>query len=152
MNRMDYNALIAFFDEYNAHYKSFLKFEYSKLDMINKDEIEKLSASLSSEQAFIMKTNSLEKQRLALLGSDNSKTFEQIVNDAPDEYKARLDEQRRTLSELIYKIKEINDTANIIVSERLKKIRSVTGELDTYNINGSVRKESASASTMFKNA
>jgi len=34
----------------------------------------------------------------------------------------------------------------------LKKIRSVTGELDTYNINGSVRKESASASTMFKNA
>ncbi len=152
MNRMDYNALIAFFDEYNAHYKSFLKFEYSKLDMINKDEIEKLSASLSSEQAFIMKTNSLEKQRLALLGADNSKTFEQIVNDAPDEYKARLDEQRRTLSELIYKIKEINDTANIIVSERLKKIRSVTGELDTYNINGSVRKESASASTMFKNA
>ena len=152
MNRMDYNALIAFFDEYNAHYKSFLKFEYSKLDMINKDEIEKLSASLSSEQAFIMKTNSLEKQRLALLGADNSKTFEQIVNDAPDEYKARLDEQRRTLSELIYKIKEINDTANIRVSERLKKIRSVTGELDTYNINGSVRKESASASTMFKNA
>jgi len=152
MNRMDYNALIAFFDEYNAHYKSFLKFEYSKLDMINKDEIEKLSASLSSEQAFIMKTNSLEKQRLALLGADNSKSFEQIVNDAPDEYKARLDEQRRTLSELIYKIKEINDTANIIVSERLKKIRSVTGELDTYNINGSVRKESASASTMFKNA
>ena len=152
MNRMDYNALIAFFDEYNAHYKSFLKFEYSKLDMINKDEIEKLSASLSSEQAFIMKTNSLEKQRLALLGADNSKTFEQIVNDAPDEYKVRLDEQRRTLSELIYKIKEINDTANIIVSERLKKIRSVTGELDTYNINGSVRKESASASTMFKNA
>lgn len=152
MNRMDYNALIAFFDEYNAHYRSFLKFEYSKLDMINKDEIEKLSASLSSEQAFIMKTNSLEKQRLALLGADNSKTFEQIVNDAPDEYKARLDEQRRTLSELIYKIKEINDTANIIVSERLKKIRSVTGELDTYNINGSVRKESASASTMFKNA
>lgn len=152
MNRMDYNALIAFFDEYNAHYKSFLKFEYSKLDMINKDEIEKLSASLSSEQAFIMKTNSLEKQRLALLGADNSKTFEQIVNDAPDEYKVRLDEQRRTLSELIYKIKEINDTANIIVSDRLKKIRSVTGELDTYNINGSVRKESASASTMFKNA
>ena len=152
MNRMDYNALIAFFDEYNAHYKSFLKFEYSKLDMINKDEIEKLSASLSSEQAFIMKTNSLEKQRLALLGADNSKTFEQIVNDAPDEYKARLDEQRRTLSELIYKIKEINDTANIRVSERLKTIRSVTGELDTYNINGSVRKESASASTMFKNA
>ena len=133
---MDYKALIAFFDEYNAHYRSFLKFEYSKMDMLNKNEIEKLSASLSAEQAFIMKSNALEKQRLALLGDNSSKTFEQIVSEAPEEYK----------------IKEINDTANIIVSERLKKIRSTVGELDTYNGKGAVRKESAAGSKIFTNA
>ena len=149
---MDYNALIAFFDEYNAHYKSFLKYEYSKMDMLNKGDIEGLSASLSSEQAFIMKSNALEKQRLSLLGKDNTKTFEQIVSEAPEEYKARLDEQRVSLSEMIYKIKEINDTANIIVSERLKKIRSAVGELDTYNGKGSVKKESSTGSTILNNA
>lgn len=149
---MDYNALIAFFDEYNAHYKSFLKFEYSKMDMLNKGEIEELSASLPAEQAFIMKSNSLEKQRLALLGENNTKTFEQIISEAPEEYKARLDEQRVSLSEMVYKIKEINDTANIIVSERLKKIRSTVGELDTYNGKGTVKKESAAGSTIFTNA
>lgn len=149
---MDYNALIAFFDEYNAHFRSFLKFEYSKMDMLNKGDIEELSASLSTEQAFIMKSNSLEKQRLALLGDNNTKTFEQIVSEAPEEYKSRLDEQRISLSEMIYKIKELNDTANIIVSERLKKIRSTVGELDTYNGRGAVKKESAAGSTILTNA
>ncbi|MBP0957060.1 MAG: flagellar export chaperone FlgN [Oscillospiraceae bacterium] len=149
---MDYNALIAFFDEYNAHFRSFLKFEYSKMDMLNKGDIEELSASLSTEQAFIMKSNSLEKQRLALLGNNNTKTFEQIVSEAPEEYKSRLDEQRISLSEMIYKIKELNDTANIIVSERLKKIRSTVGELDTYNGRGAVKKESAAGSTILTNA
>lgn len=149
---MDYNALITFFDEYNAHFRSFLKFEYSKMDMLNKGDIEELSASLSTEQAFIMKSNSLEKQRLALLGENSTKTFEQIVNEAPEEYKARLDGQRVSLSEMIYKIKEINDTANIIVSERLKKIRSTVGELDTYNGRGAVKKESAAGSTILTNA
>lgn len=149
---MDYNALITFFDEYNAHFRSFLKFEYSKMDMLNKGNIEELSASLSTEQAFIMKSNSLEKQRFALLGDNKDKTFEQIVSEAPEEYRSRLDEQRISLSEMIYKIKEINDTANIIVSERLKKIRSTVGELDTYNDKGAVKKESATGSTIFKNA
>lgn len=149
---MDYNALVDFFDEYNAHFRSFLKFEYSKMDMLNKGDIEELSASLSTEQAFIMKSNSLEKQRFALLGESRDKTFEQIVSEAPEEYKSRLDEQRISLSEMIYKIKELNDTANIIVSERLKKIRSTVGELDTYNGRGAVKKESAAGSTILTNA
>lgn len=148
---MDYPALIAFFDEYNAHYRSFLKFEYSKMDMINKDEIEKLSASLSTEQAFIMKGNTLENARIKLLGNER-KTFAEIIEGAPTEYKAALEERYKTLSEMVYKIKELNDTANIIVTERLKKIRAKTGELDTYNGKGSVRKESAVGSTMFTNA
>lgn len=152
IHAMDYPALIAFFDEYNAHYRSFLKFEYSKMNMINKDEIEKLSASLSTEQAFIMKSNTLENARIKLLGGERSKTFPQIIEEAPQEYKTPLEERYKTLSEMVFKIKEINDTANIIVSERLKKIRSVTGELDTYNMKGDVKKETASGSTMSANA
>ncbi len=147
---MDYPQIIAFFDEYNAHYRSFLKFEYSKMNMINKDEIEKLSQSLSTEQALIMKSNTLESRRVKLLGS--SKTFADIIAEAPDEYKAPLEERYRALSEMVYKIKEINDTANIIVTERLKKIRSRTGELDTYDGRGGLHKESAVSSSMNTNA
>ncbi|MGN1101806.1 MAG: hypothetical protein ACI4RG_06405, partial [Huintestinicola sp.] len=75
-----------------------------------------------------------------------------IVSEAPEEYKSRLDEQRISLSEMVYKIKELNDTANIIVSERLKKIRSTVGELDTYNGKGAVKKDGAVNSTILTNA
>ncbi|MCM1577906.1 MAG: flagellar protein FlgN [Ruminococcus sp.] len=147
---MDYPALIAFFDEYNAHFRNFLKFEYGKMDMLHKGEIEKLSNSLSAEQAFIMKSSSLEKRRIGLTG-DNV-TFADIVESAPEEYKSALDERYKALSEMVLKIKEINDTANLIVTERLKRIRVHSGELDTYNGHGDVKKENAVTSTMSRNA
>ncbi|MCM1522974.1 MAG: flagellar protein FlgN [Ruminococcus sp.] len=148
---MDYKKLIAFFDDYNAHYKGLLKFEYSKLDMINKDEIEKLSSSLSTEQAFIMKGNTLEAARIKLIGGEQ-KTFADIIKEAPEEYRAVLQKQYDELSETVLKIKELNDIANDIVTGRLQRIRSKVGELDTYNGKGKVTKESPLGSTMLKNA
>lgn len=147
----DYIKIIAFFDEYIAHYKDFLSFEYKKLDMINKDEIEKLSDSLSVEQALIMKTNSLEGKRERLLKDVEGKTFAELAESAPEEYREKLSAQHEELSYLIFKIKEINDTANIIVSERLKKIQRRTAELDVYDGKGSVRREHASRAAISKN-
>lgn len=148
---MDYKKLISFFNDYNAHFHSLLKFEYSKLDMINKDEIEKLSMSLSTEQAFIMKSNTLEAARIKLIGGEQ-KTFADIIKEAPEEYKPTLQKQYDDLSQTVMKIKELNDIANDIVTGRLQKIRGKTGELDTYNGKGKVTKESAFDSTMLKNA
>ncbi len=147
----DYNKIIAFFDEYIAHYREFLQFEYSKLDMINRDDIEKLSSSLSNEQALIMKTNSLESKRIKLLEGTNGKSFAEIAENAPGEFGRRLSEQHEELSALIFKIKEINDTANIIVSERLKKIQRKTAELDVYDGKGTVKHEHASKAAISKN-
>lgn len=148
---MDYPQIIAFFDEYNEHYRTFLKFEYSKMNMINKGEIEQLTQSLSKEQAFIMKSNTLEAKRISLMG--NNITFAELISGTPDEYRAALEERYTALSEMIYKIKEINDTANIIVTERLKKIRERSGSVSTYDGHGGVRKEnSAVRSTIMTNA
>ena len=79
---IDYFKLVRFFAEYTAHYKEFLEFEFKKLDMINNDKIEELSASLSVEQALIMKANSLENKRLAILGEDKDLTFKEIIDKA----------------------------------------------------------------------
>ncbi len=147
----DYRKIIAFFDEYIAHYKDFLSFEYKKADMINKDEIEKLSASLGTEQALIMKTNSLETKRMKLLEGIQGKTFDEVIAAAPQEYKERLSKQREEFSALVFRIKEINDAANVIVSERLKKIQRRTAELDVYDGKGSVRHEHAAKTAISKN-
>ena len=147
----EYNKIVAFFDEYIAHYRDFLKFEYSKADMINKGEIEKLSKSLSTEQALIMKTNSYEAKRLKLLEGVSGTSFAEIAENAPEEYRQRLSDQHRELSELVFKIKELNDMANIIVSERLKKIQNKTAELDVYDGRGSLKREHASRAAISKN-
>lgn len=147
----DYKKIVAFFDDYIAHYREFLRFEYQKLDMINKGQIEKLSDSLSIEQALIMKTNSMENKREKLLADAEGKTFGELAEGAPEEFSRRLDEQHKELSALIFKIKEINDTANVIVSERLKKIQKRTAELDVYDGKGSVRHENAAKIAISKN-
>lgn len=147
----DYKKLIVFFDEYIVHYREFLSFEYQKADMLNKNQIEKLSDSLSIEQALIMKTNSLEGKRERLLADTDGKTFAELIENAPEEFREKLSAQHEELSALIFKIKEINDTANIIVSERLKKIQRRTAELDVYDGKGSVRREHASRSAISKN-
>jgi len=147
----DYNAIVRFFDEYIAHYKKFLKFEYMKLDMINRDLIEQLSNSLSTEQAFIMKTNSLEAKREKLLKDTGDKTFAELAANAPPEFSPRLAKQHEELSEIIFKIKEINDCAGDIVNARLKKIQSMTAELDVYDGKGAVRHEHAVRAAISKN-
>lgn len=147
----DYNKIVVFFDEYIAHYKDFLKFEYSKLDMINKGEIEKLSNALSAEQAFIMKTNSYEAKRIKLLEGTEGTSFAELAENAPEEYRERLSAQHRELSEAVFKIKEINDIANSIVSEKLRKIQNRTAELDVYDGRGSVKREHASRAAISRN-
>ncbi len=146
----DYNKLIAFFDEYITHYKEFLQFEYLKLDMINNNQIEKLSKSLSTEQALIMKTNAYETKRVKLLEGMTG-TFAEIAANAPSEYSGRLTEQHKELSEIVFRIKELNDAANITVTERLKKIQRKTAELDVYDGKGTLKREHASRLAISKN-
>lgn len=148
---MDYAKIVAFFDEYTAHYKEFLDFEYQKADMIHNNEIEKLSKALATEQALIMKTNSYEGKRVKLLNDDPELTFENLIESSPEQFKKRLEEQHKKMTEMIFKIKEINDCANIIVTTRLKHIQKRTAELDTYNDKGALNRRSATKAAISVN-
>ncbi|MDE6594781.1 MAG: flagellar protein FlgN [Oscillospiraceae bacterium] len=146
----DYKEIIAFFDEYITHYKGFLKFEYAKADMINKGAVEQLSDALNTEQALIMKTNSMEARRMKLVeGCGN--TFNELIDGAPAEHQDKLKSQHEELSEIIYKIKELNDNAGAIVSARLKKIQKRTAELDVYDGKGTLKREHATKTAIFRN-
>lgn len=144
----DYFKLVRFFNEYIVHYKELLDFEYSKLDMINNDKIEELSRSLSKEQALIMKSNSMEKKRIEILGEDKDLTFKEIIEKAPISCKKRLEGQYEELSACVMKIKELNDLANVIITGRLKRVERMTTELDTYDGKGGVKTEHATRSAI----
>lgn len=144
----DYFKLVRFFNEYIVHYKELLDFEYSKLDMINNDKIEELSRSLSKEQALIMKSNSMEKKRIEILGDDKDLTFREIIEKAPISCKKRLEGQYEELSACVMKIKELNDLANVIITGRLKRVEGKTAELDTYDGKGGLKTEHATRSAI----
>lgn len=147
----DYKKITEFFDEYIEHYRAFLKFELAKASMINHGDIEQLSNSLPTEQALIMKTNVMEKKRLKLVEGAPGDTFAELAEKAPEEYSDRLKAQHSELSDLIYKIKDINDAAGAVVSARLKKIQRRTEELNVYDGKGSVKREHASKIAISKN-
>ncbi len=133
-----------------AHYNIFLTFEYAKADMIHTGAVAQLSDSLTTEQALIMKTNALEARRIKLVeGCGDS--FGELIDGAPQEHKERLKSQHRELSEIIYKIKELNDNAGVIVAERLKRIQKRTAELDVYDGKGALKREHATKAAIFRN-
>ena len=99
-----------------------------------------------------MKTNSYESKRLKLLAETNGASFSEITESAPEQYRGKLENQHKEMSELVFKIKEINDIANDIVTERLRRINSRVGEVDVYDGKGSVKREGAVRAAISKNA
>ena len=69
----DFHTFQNFMNEYNSHYRELLSFETKKLRLIADDDIDELRKSLNTEQAMIMKTNSLEKKRMELLSNGDEK-------------------------------------------------------------------------------
>lgn len=134
---LDYNSLLIFFKQYNEHYIDFLDFERKKLKLVAEDDINGLTDSIKTEQALIMKTNSFETKRMRLLADGgNGKTFSDLINEAPDQYKDELTKEFRELSKLVLDIKKVNDNVRLIVTERMKKYELNDTELDTYTGNG----------------
>jgi hypothetical protein len=136
---LNWDNAISFFDEMNDHLDDFLKFEMKKARLLNERKIEELSASIAVEQAHIMKTNAFEQKRMKMFGAD--KDFKAIINEAPEEYKGKLQTQYDIMREIIMNIKELNDITAITVAERLKKIQRQTGDFDLYTDRGKVRPE-----------
>ena len=143
--------MVRFFNDYNAHFKELMDFEYKKLDMINNDRIEELSNILSTEQALIMRTDTLEKKRLELMEDNKERTFADIIAEAPVSCKARLEEQYKELAEYVGKIKELNDLANIIITGRLRRVEQKTAELNTYDDKGGIKTEYAAKASISQN-
>ena len=85
------------------------------------DDINWLTDSLNDEQAYIMKSRSLEEKRLALfrgLGIDNKKLTE-LGEEAPEEYRPKINMLTGQLAELAANITELNAQTTEIVKRKL---------------------------------
>lgn len=148
----DFKKFQSFMNEYNSHYRELLSFETKKLRLIADDDIDELRKSLNTEQAMIMKTNSLEKKRIELLsGGDEKKTMRELIEEAPNDIKGSLTNSYNELSKLIFQIRKINVNAQEIVSQRLNILEEIkNGTINTYTKSGVKKHQSDVSSTLDK--
>ena len=102
-------------------YRELTVFLMKKHTKILQDDLDWLTNSLNEEQAFVMKSQSLENKRHALfegLGIKDKK-LQELIDEAPEEYKAKLKLLSQQFIELIDNVREMNEQTNDIVKRKL---------------------------------
>ncbi len=102
-------------------YRDLTVFLMKKHTKIMDDDLEWLTNSLNDEQAYMMKSRSLEEKRLALfrgLGIEDKKISE-LAGEAPEEYRPKINMLSRQLTEIIQKITELNAETTEMVKRKL---------------------------------
>lgn len=102
-------------------YRDLTVFLMKKRTKVLADDLEWLTDSLNDEQAFLMKSRSLEEKRLALfkgLGIGDKKLSE-LAEDAPEEYRPKIRMLAEQLTETVEKITELNRETTEIVKRKL---------------------------------
>lgn len=139
-------------------YRDLTVFLMKKHARIMADDLEWLTNSLNNEQAYMMKSRSLEEKRLALfkgLGIEDKKISE-LAEDAPEEYRPKINMLSRQLTEIIGKITELNAETTEMVKRKLdnqKEFVERAGILEKpeiYDKNASKVASGKSAATPFR--
>ncbi len=102
-------------------YRDLTIFLMKKRTKVMADDLDWLTDSLNDEQAFLMKSRSLEEKRLALfkgLGIRNKKLSE-LENEAPEEFRPKIRMLTEQLTETVEKITELNRETTEIVKRKL---------------------------------
>ncbi len=139
-------------------YRELSMFLMKKHTKILEDDLEWLTNSLNDEQAYVMKSQSLENKRLQLfsgLGIADRK-LNDLIDEAPEDYKAKLKLLGTQLTELVDSIKEMNAQTNEIVKRKLDnqaefvKRAGILNKPETYNKNAAKETGGSSATVIRK--
>lgn len=122
-------------------YRELHKFLMKKHTKILDDDLEWLTDSLNTEQAYVMKSQSLEKKRQALfqgLGIADRKLSE-MMDEVPEGCRSKMKQLSMQLADLVDNIREINEQTNEIVKRKLDnqaelvKRAGIFNKPETYN-------------------
>lgn len=126
-------------------YRELNVFLMKKHSKIMQDDLEWLTDSLNDEQAFLMRSRSLEDKRLALFKGLNiaDKRLSELADEAPEDFRPKVTMLSRQLTELVTSITELNAKTTEMVKRKLdseKEIVDQTGIVNkpqTYDKNAS---------------
>ena len=129
MDNRTADTLIAFLDQFNAHFESLADFLSVKQNRILLDDLTWLEEALAKEQSYIMKGDSLEAKRLALFEQCGigGKKLSELPELFPEEYKGALKLQSDRMNEAIARIKRLNEVSSDIVQRKMQAQAKLLG-------------------------
>ena len=145
MDRMTAKAVVKCLEIDVDFYRELTVFLMKKHTKILADDLEWLTDSLNDEQAFLMKSRSLEEKRIELfkgLGIDDKK-LKDLVDEAPDDYRPKMSMLYNQLTELVDNITELNAQTTEVVKRKLDNQKEfvvragIIEKPETYNKNAS---------------
>ena len=116
-------------------YRELHKFLMKKHTKILDDDLEWLTDSLNTEQAYVMKSQSLEKKRQALfqgLGIADRKISE-MMDEVPEGCRAKMKQLSMQLADMVDNIREINEQTNEIVKRKLDNQAELVRRAGIFN-------------------
>ncbi|MDR0987712.1 MAG: flagellar protein FlgN [Ruminococcus sp.] len=131
---IDYFAGLRFLEGYAAHFEELEATELRKLRLMHERNPEAVAALIPCEQALVMKTDVLERNRIKLFGNKNLDEVTAGAGALTKDYE-RLCKRIRNAVE---QVKELNEVTGLMAAERLKRAKKANKQLETYNDKGSV--------------
>jgi hypothetical protein len=143
---LNYDAaieILEFMDKYNEHFKELRAFINEKQEKVAGDDLVWLLDSLSEEQKFIMRGNSLEAKRNLIFdenGIDGCDSA-QLIAQCPEELKGRMRLTIESIENSVHYIKETNQNVLDMARRKLEAQAelledSLVAGSDTYNNTG----------------
>ncbi len=116
-------------------YRELHVFLMKKHTKILDDDLEWLTQSLNTEQAYVMKSQALESKRQTLyegLGISDRKLSD-MMDEVPQEYRSKMKLLSQQLGDLVDNIKEINEQTNEIVKRKLDNQAELVKRAGIFN-------------------
>lgn len=158
MDEITANAVVRCLEIDVDFYRELTVFLMKKHTKILADDLEWLTDSLNDEQAFLMKSRSIEEKRLALfsgLGIED-KSLSELAEDAPEEFRPKIRMLSGQLTDIIERVRTLNAETTEAVKRKLdnqKELVARAGILEkpeTYDKNASKVAGGQSAAQPFR--
>lgn len=126
------NELSTFLSRYLAFYKDFLDIEQQKFESISHNDIEKLNALVTKEQAFMLQSRGMEVERdkiLVKIGVADV-ALKEIIPSLHVDFISRVQTLYDELSDILLDLKDVNSRSNSLTELRLHRIDTEINRLE----------------------
>jgi len=151
---MNYNAameILVFMEKYDEHFKELRSFINEKQEKVAGDDIVWLLDSLTKEQTFIMRGNSLEAKRKLIFEEHGVEDYnaKKLVEECPEEIKGRMKLAVNSIDDSVNYIQETNKNVLELARRKLEAQAEILQDSliagsDTYDNSGSKIKKISS--------